>query len=237
VRARPLLIAVVMFAMAAVCVRMGLWQAERWRVRLDDVARRRAALAAPPLEWRGGPAPTGRRLLVRGGWDEARQVLVSDRWRDDSAGVEVATPLLAKPGAVIVDRGWLPSMDAIHADPFALAEPGERVVIGIAEPFPAGAAPWESLPAPPGTRLWSARRLDRASLEARLPYALAPFVLRALPGDSAPAWPVRERPALPDPVMHLSYAVQWTLFALGFAGGAVLVLVRERRRGAPAATA
>src|SRR5262249_14190846 len=84
--------------------------------------------------------------------------------------------------------------------------------------------------------VWSTPRLDPDSLRGRVPYALAPYVVRELPGPGVPAQPVRSDPHPYDETMHLSYAIQWFLFGsiLLFRS---LLLARSRRAAANRAVA
>lgn len=237
-RPRALLIALLSLVAAGVCARLGAWQlgrlAEKRRINAEwNVARTAAAVALDDA--RGSLAPLAlRRVRAAGAYDESLHVLVSDRWWKDSAGVEVMTPLrLARGGVLLVDRGWLPAADGITARPQACREPGPRTVTGvlvpIASPRRAPAGAWTRL-AGDDAAVWSVRALDPDSLRAHVPYALAPFVLRALPESLAPEWPRRLAPEPEDEGMHLSYAVQWFLFASAFAAGAVFVLAKDRDR-------
>lgn len=236
------LIAVVI--MASVCVRLGFWQLARWREKQVLNARQRAALAAPPLRqpWPAAAQLAGRVVEVRGRFDESRQVLLSARARRGAPGVEVVTPLVVDGGAfglrdadsavVLVNRGWLYAGDATTARPQDCPEPGERVIRGIAEPL-ARVSPREGtlrdLRAE-GIQLYSARRLDADALRERWPYALSPFVIRQLPGPGVPPQPARAEPRPYNETMHLSYAVQWFLFAAILTGGSAVLAWSRRRR-------
>jgi surfeit locus 1 family protein len=235
---RALIVAAAAIVLAALCARMGLWQLSRYNEKLALGRHYREALAAPPVALPAAPeaweSVRSRRVLVRGEFDARWQLLLSDRWRGDSAGVEVFTPARLEGGAIVlVDRGGLPSADGIHAAPGALSETGEREWIALLEPLPphVNTLAWERLHADSAGTLWSARALGADSLAAHAPFALAPWVLRALPNAGAPALPARALPEPPNATMHLSYAVQWFLFALAFLAGWWFVL-RQRRTGA-----
>ncbi len=239
---RTVLVAFAVVAMAGTCVRLGFWQVSRLHEKQRLNASLRAALAAPPVELGGRPAPLdsvlGRRVSARGRFDEARQVLLADRPYEGSPGVEVVTPLLLPGGsALLVDRGWLYAGDAATAAPGDYPEPGERTVTGLAQALPrdGGGAPFRRLPA--GARaVWSARLLDRDSLAARFPYPLAPYVVRELPGPGVPARPRRLPPRPYDEFMHVSYAIQWFLFATILLGGSLAVSLGRRRKPRPGAS-
>ena len=237
-KARAFVVGAVAILLAAACVRMGLWQLSRWNEKRALARDLSAALAAPavplPSDPGAWPAARARRVIATGAFDPRWQLLLSDRWRGDSAGVELLSPArLAGGNVVLVDRGWLASNDGIHARLPAEAETGPQTWTALLEPLPphAKTPAWERLPAD-SVRIYSARALGADSLRARSPYAIWPWVLRALPDPVAPALPSRERPEPPNAMMHLSYAVQWFLFATAFLAGWWFVLRRSRPPGA-----
>jgi surfeit locus 1 family protein len=218
------------FLLASVCVRLGFWQLSRMREKEAQNSRLAAALAAPPV-------------VYRGRFDETRQVLLAGRSHNGMPGVEVVTPLLPEGGepAVLVNRGWLPSRDGASARPQDFPETGERVVRGLAEPLarsePAGhvgtavAGTLRLVAADDTVRVWRTRRLVADSLALRFPYPLASFVVRELPGPGVPAEPVRTKPIPQSVAIHRSYAAQWFLFAVILTGGSVLVARSRRNPG------
>jgi cytochrome oxidase assembly protein ShyY1 len=235
-RPRGWVIAVVSLLAAVVCVRLGIWQLSRWQQKRRVNATLQGALAAPPVtlgslsEAEAGSVP--RRVRAFGVYDTSWHLLVSDQWDGDSAGVELYTPLrLPDGGAVLVDRGWLPSPDGIEARPQDHDEPFAGAVPGLLEAPRAVQRPlaWQRLSGEAPVR-WSARMLVLDSVRARLPYRLADRVLVALPARTAAALPRRRAPEPLDPGSNISYAVQWALFALAFLAGGTLVTLRELRR-------
>jgi surfeit locus 1 family protein len=170
------------------------------------------------------------------------------RAQNGEPGVEVVTPLVPDeatsggPGgqgalAVLVDRGWIPSIDAATAKPEQYPAPGVRRVVGLGEPLPRRAG------RPPGAyqrveidslSVWSVTALDADSVAAHLPYPVRPYVLRALPDsgaappDSAGALPAPAPPRPYDEAMHRSYAGQWFAFAVIILVGTVVLARRSR---------
>src|SRR5262245_17228568 len=159
-------------------------------------------------------------------------------------GVEVVTPLLV-PGAttaILVNRGWLPADDAATARPQDHPEPGEQTIEGVAEAMKRGAGPPgpRALTAPGGAAagapagdsvaLFTVRWLDADSIAPRLPYPIAAYVLRQRPGVGVPGLPRRSVRPLYDATMHLSYAIQWFLFAVLIPGGTAALAWSRRRR-------
>ncbi len=239
-RARFLLVPIVVLAGAAVCVRLGLWQLSRLHEKQALNAALREAQHAPALVVRGElpPAAQARRhaLQVTGHFDEQRQFLLSGRAHDGVPGVEVVTPLRldGSPTAILVNRGWLPAADAATARVRDYPERGERTVRGLAEELRHGAGgPPPRRLAEDGVALWSVRWLDADSIAGRLPYAVADYALRQAPGPGVPGQPLRSPPRPFNEMTHLSYAIQWFLFATILLGGSA-ALAWSRRRGAVA---
>jgi surfeit locus 1 family protein len=76
-----------------------------------------------------------------------------------------------------------------------------------------------------GSTTW--RRLDLSAIRTRLPYAVLPVYIKQGPDSSLPPFPRRsDAPAL-DEGPHLSYAIQWFLFAALAVAFAVLVVGRR----------
>jgi surfeit locus 1 family protein len=224
---------------AALCVRLGFWQLSRLHEKQALNAALSAAESGPVLIVDGEPPPAERTrhrvLEVTGRFDEGHQFLLSGRAHDGTPGVEVVTPLqvAGSPTAVLVNRGWLPAADAATARPQEYPEPAERVVRGLAEELRhgAGGPPVRTL-ASDSVTLWSVRWLDADSVAPRLPYAVAGYALREFPGPGVPERPRRTRPRPYNEMMHISYAVQWFLFATIMLGGSAALAWSRRRRGA-----
>jgi surfeit locus 1 family protein len=191
--------AVAALIIAAVCVRLGVWQLDRLTQRRARNAQLAARLALPPLEVRGPGIPTDsgwgrahqRRVVARGVYDYAHERVWPGRSFEGTPGVSLITPLRLPGGsAVFVDRGWVPSPDAFHVDQAAYREADSATVQGLALVPPRG-------------------RGDVLPGEAFLPFVIqqqAPAAARGLPRR----WPP---PAL-DNGPHLSYAIQWFSFAV-----------------------
>ena len=233
-------------AAAGLCVRLGLWQVSRWHEKQARNAALQAALAADPMPV-AEPLPglasvEERRVEVFGAFDESRQVLLSAREQAELPGVEVVTPLLL-PGdsvAVLVNRGWLYTPYAVHARPQDFRERSPRAVRGIARSLGHRGAglTYTVLESDTNHTLWSGRTLDPETLAVRFPYALAPWVVLELPGKGVPEKPLRSTPRPLDEMTHLSYAVQWFVFAVILLAGAVALgwanrPVRRRRPALP----
>lgn len=236
-RARTVAVGLLVVAAAGVCVRLGAWQLARHahkhalNVALDR------ALAAPPETLALVTAPAaalrGRIVALRGAFDPRRHVLLAGRLHLGEPGVHVVTPFVLAGGAtaVLVDRGWLPAADGVTAQP--PDAPADTVVSGLSDTLGrAGAAGAMRTIVAGEATVWSAERLDRDTIAARLPYAVATFTVTELPSPAAPPLPAREPPPRHDEAMHLGYAIQWFAFAIIIlVGPAALAWSRRARTG------
>jgi surfeit locus 1 family protein len=221
---------------ASVCVRLGFWQVSRWHEKQALNAAMQAAARAPALEVGSEPPPLAaarqRALEMTGSFDERCQILLSGRAHDGAPGVEVVTPLVLAGGraAILVNRGWIYAADAVNGRPQRFPEPGVRTVRGFVEELRhgAGGPPQRALERDSVT-LWSARWLDADSLATRLPYAVADYVVRQSPAPGVAGMPRRSLPRPYNELTHLSYAVQWFLFAGILLGGSAALAWSRRR--------
>lgn len=223
---RRLMIALLLLA-AAGFARLGVWQLGRLRERRAANVAIAAARSAPAVML--APSSAGvdslaeRRVVGRGRYDPGQEIIVRGEALQGVPGVRVVTPLLLGVGgpAVLVDRGFLPAPDAVTIDARGTEEPGEVTVRGIALPVPPGRGePIEH----GGRTTW--RRLDLPALRERLPYEVLPIYIKQSPDSSLPSFPRRLEPPPIGDGPHLSYAVQWFLFAGLAAAFAFLVVGR-----------
>ena len=208
-------------------VRLGIWQLSRLHQRRAANIVAIAARGAPPVPIVAGSTGTDtlaeHYVVAHGRYDHERDILVRSAVLDGAPGVEVVTPLLLADGgpAVLVNRGFLPAPDAVSAVTEGTEEPGPQTVRGLA--LPLGAAAGEPV-AHAGRTTW--RRLDLEALRQRLPYPILPVYILQSPDSSLPKFPRRlEAPAV-DEGPHLSYAIQWFLFAGLALAFAILVVGR-----------
>jgi surfeit locus 1 family protein len=216
-RARVVLIAGLL-GFAAIAVRLGIWQLHR---RAERRATNAAALAlrnAPELDvaTRGGQPLANRRVRASGTYDRSHELVVRGQVLREVPGVVLVTPLrLAGAGdtAVLVERGFVPSPDAVTLPPEAagLTEPGPQTVHGVALPLLAAADSGAPLEHGGGTT-W--KRLDLRAIRARLPYPVLDAAIRQTPDSGLPRMPRRREPPALDDGPHLSYAIQWFAFAI-----------------------
>lgn len=213
-----------------VFISLGLWQLRRLdeRRELNDMIEERASQDAEPLgdliEEHGGDAEdlVWRMAIVAGTYVGDAQVQVVGRSLGGVSGVNVVTPLLlADDEAIVVNRGWVP-IDDQPPSPTS----GRVTVTGVLRGdegsglLGGGSSDGASL-----------SRIDLTRIEADTGLDLLPVYLQL--ADQVPA----ADPPTPMPLPeigegpHLSYAVQWFLFAaiviIGFpvlvwrSGGAV----------------
>src|SRR3989442_7835819 len=104
---------VVALLVAAICVRLGVWQLDRLHERRQRNALLLAARARPPLEVDGSllaDSARDHRLVARGVYDYAHERLWHRPSYEGVPRVGLVTPLpLARWAAVVVDPGWAPS--------------------------------------------------------------------------------------------------------------------------------
>lgn len=220
---RILAFVVLAVVLAAVFVRLGVWQLDRRDERRALNAVVSARLAEPEVSFAELPRDSTaerRRVLVRGTPDTANEFWIAGRSRNGSPGVYIITPIRldASDTAVLVNRGWVYAPDAATTE---LPPWRERLTEyhGYTMALPSNAT------AP----IVKGRALRPMSLEgARL---MVPYPVHAayvVAQDSAPDAPARlPMPAL-DEGPHLNYAIQWFCFALIAVGGAGIVAFRQR---------
>lgn len=221
-RGRDWVLAVGAVVVAALCVRLGVWQLDRLGARRARNAEVRAARERPPLEITGpglaAESVANRRVTARGVFDYGHERLWRGRSYKGMPGVHVVTPLrLVDGSAVLVDRGFVPSPDAARIDLPAFRGPDSASVEGLGVALPRGRGD-----------------VDPRAMTDSVPYALAPFGIQRVPSARAPARPADRHPpiALSVPPLdngpHLAYVVQWFSFAMIVLVGTGALLLRGR---------
>ena len=210
---------------ALVFARLGLWQVDRLRDRRAANIVALEARSAPRIRLDGAtpitPELSGREVWATGRYDHEHDLVLRAKAYGGSPGVEVVTPLVldGKRTAVLVNRGFLPTPDAVTAQTDSVREFGRVRVNGTAYLVPSGGgAPLER----GGHTTWA--RLDREALGLRMPYRIAPVYIRQSPDPALPRFPRRLEPVPIDDGPHLSYAIQWFAFAAMAIGFGVVIL-------------
>lgn len=218
-RARGYLFFGITVFLAAVFVRLGIWQLSRLGERR---AHNRAALAAreqPPVRL-GDSAEAvdyqdlgNRRISATGQYDFGAEVVLRGQTEKGVAGVRVVTPLRL-PGrdtAILVQRGFVPSPDAMTVDLGGLREEGTVTVSGLGMELADSGASGEPRELN-GQTSW--RRVSLRELRGKLGYPVAPLLILQGPDSALTAGPRRDDPPDLDDGPHLSYALQWFAFAV-----------------------
>jgi len=230
---------------AVACVFLSHWQFERNESRaaqIELVEQNYDAKPAPLADLIGAdgaldPSDECRPVTLRGEYLADQQLLVRNRPHGGTSAFEVLVPFRDADGRIfIVDRGWVPpgegdAPDSVPAPPAGEAEVTVRL------------RPGEQLPAS-----------GRGAPEGQVPTINLPSIAELVDGDvitGAYGRVISEEPAgegtlggfdspTDDPGPHLSYAIQWILFALmgfifiGYIIRTEIVKHREEVEGRPA---
>lgn len=230
----------VVFAGVALMVWLGLWQLQRLdeRREFNAVVTERFDVAPVPLDellatTEDPGAIEWRQVTVSGSW-LPDQIIWYNRSQEGLAGDNVLTALSDADGAsVVVNRGFVPLGSVIPEAPA-----GEVQILGrVRAPHVRQRGELTDRAADTVTEV---RRVDLDQLDAQIPGALAPVFLDLI----ATVPPVTDADPAPAPAPeldegpHLSYAMQWFIFAMAVLVGWVLAVRRSiatRRRPASAA--
>ena len=214
-----------------VMINLGFWQLRR----LDD---RQAFNALIEARYDQPPVPidellvpgvdpddvSWRPVTASGIYRPDESLLVVNRSQNGRAGVNAVVPLeLDDDRIVLVNRGFVP----LTVDPPPAAPAGEVDVLGRLRP--AEERRLGQLSDPSDGELDEVQRLDLDRLDAQFDGRLAPMYVDLI--ESSPA----EADGFPEPVIapdlsegnHLSYAVQWFIFAIAVVVGWVLAVRRS----------
>jgi surfeit locus 1 family protein len=235
VRLRVIIFGAISFALAALFIRLGFWQLDRLQWRRNLNAEVAAHLAAPPVPIDALPRDSAalryRRVTLRGVYDYANEVVLTQRIRGGSPGVNLLTPLRAvgKDSAYLINRGWVYSPDGKTVDQQKWREPDTAEVVAFALPAYTAEQGGVGVNSPKVMRT-----LDFDAVQQGIPYPIARIQLTQL-GDSEPTGNIPPRIAPPPPSegAHKSYAVQWFSFASIAIIGAFLFAYNDRRRHLP----
>ncbi|QKW05772.1 SURF1 family protein [Streptomyces sp. NA04227] len=228
-------------------VRLGFWQLHRHehRVAQNELISRTVNAAPVPvteLTSPGHQVPRSdlyRQVTAKGTFDTAHEVVVRRRTNsDEKVGFHVLTPLVLRDGrALLVNRGWIPANGPQTAFPKIPAPArGEVTVTGRLMPDESTKASGiKNVKGLPDRQVM----LISSRAEAR---ALGREVLGGYVQQTAPEPRGNSPELLPEPDHssigpHMAYAIQWWLFASAVPVGWVILVRRERRDRAAAATA
>lgn len=202
--------------LALTFISLGFWQLSRLAERrtLNNSLRSRAETA--PIAFADLPtdSSTARftRVKVAGTYDFAHEIVLTNRTRNGSPGVNIITPL-RMPGSdtlVLVNRGWVYAPDGMTADLSRWREAESVTGEGFVQNLTTRAGEARSARRPNAYR-W----MDRPTMSQTFPYPIAGYYI-VLIGDGKPQVasvpPRLEVPPL-DEGSHLNYAFQWFSFA------------------------
>lgn len=219
-RARDVALVLIAAILSAVFISLGFWQLRRlaWRRSLNAHIEHRLSEPAVSIDSlpRDSAGMHYRQVLVRGTYDYMHQIVLADRTRNGSPGVNIVTPVRL-PGhdtALLVTRGWVYAPDGVSADLSRWRERDTVDAIGYARPLNVPYKGTPTLGEHPGAYRW----LDLRALRASVPYPVYPLSV-VLEGDTAGIAPAAGHapPRVPPPPLdegpHMSYAIQWFAFA------------------------
>lgn len=151
-------------------------------------------------------------VVVEGEYLVEEQLLLRGRWRGGEVGFDVITPFRTTDGTVfVVDRGWIDQAEGAEQPISAPVTPEGRTTVV------ARLRPNEGTIAGRGAPVGQIASVDLPSLAAQLgdPVYAGAYGLLVSEGGGVPSdVAVAPRPVL-DEGPHLSYSLQWYVFALG----------------------
>lgn len=221
---------------AAVCIRLGVWQLDRLEQRQAANAVLAERMEAAPVSLTGAVDDTTglryRRVEGTGTWDGERSIVLPGRAYRGVPGAHILTPLRLPDGsAILVNRGWAGAADGATVPPELFDVSGQARVSGILDAFPGRGqtlAAWaEAAPGEGFRRVWFA--IDEDALRGQFPYPLVDVIVRQSPAADAAEPPIRLEPPVLDEGPHLGYAIQWFSFAVIAIVGWIAMLLRRER--------
>jgi len=202
-----------LFAIATIS--LGFWQLSRLKERrtFNKELIARAETAPVPLD--KVPADSGerhfRRVKLEGTYDFENEIIVTNRTRNGSPGVNILTPLrvAGSEQAILVNRGWIYAPDAMTVDLSKWHETAALRGDGYVENFQTRPGMVKS-----ATRPRAFRWMDQPAISQVFPYPIAPYYV-VLIDNGKKAANVPPRLSVPplDEGPHKSYALQWFSFA------------------------
>ena len=222
---------------AICCVLLARWQWHRRDARVERNAivqenwdRTPASLSSVVPEPRNS-LPRNRQWTpvdLTGTYLSAGTVLLRNRPLDVVPGYRVLVPLQTASGVLYVDRGWVP-IGATGAKPDVVPAPPAGQIQVLARLRPADAPSTKSAPQGQAQSVTPSEFTDdlRRTTSSTAPvYQGAYAVLAREDPSAATQMPLFAEPEL-DEGPHLSYAIQWCIFAAMFLGMWIVVVRRE----------
>ena len=225
---RILIFCLLAAAAALTFTRLGLWQLDRLRerqTRNTTIARQQRGAPLPLVSLPRDTAQAHfRAASVEGRYDYEHEIVLSNRTRRGSPGVDLVTPvrIAGSDTAVLVNRGWVYSPDGASVDQKRWREGETARLKGYVEVLTADTG----LAISRHPRV--VRHVSRAEVSSKIPYPIALFYLVAFGDTTDLAHPARRDLPVLDDGPHRGYAIQWFSFALIAIAGAGIVVRRER---------
>ncbi len=241
------ILTLIALALIPTMIELGFWQLHRHeqRVALNKVIS--DSLAAKPVPAESLTAPGGavedddiyRRVTAKGTFDTGHEVVVRRRTNsDDEVGFHVLTPFVLDDGRVLmVNRGWIPA-NGVQTEFPKIPAPakGETTVTGrlMADETTADSG-IKDVRGLPDRQVMLINSEQQA--EALGKQVLGGYIEMTAPEPKGDSPELLAEPDHSSIGTHMAYAVQWWLFAAGVPVGWVILVRRERRDRAEAATA
>lgn len=234
-----ILTTLLVFAGAALCVRLGIWQLDRLSQRREFNSHVMEMWAMPALDLNSGAAAgltqmEYRAVTVAGRYDFERQVALRNQYHESLLGYHLLTPLVLDDGAaVLVDRGWIPADgNPAPSDWRRFDEPGDVRIEGILRLGQArsglGGVPDPTL-GPGQDRLAVWNRVDLERIAAQVPYPLLPVYIQPNADSPDADPPIPYQPVIElSEGPHLGYAGQWFIFAAMLFFGYPFIYLRKQ---------
>ena len=216
---------------------LGLWQLRRLDDRKALNATIESQMVQDPVDLEllvaeVGPDPDAleyRRVSVSGAYDVESEILLQARTLNSQSGHNVVTPLVWDDGAIAVNRGWVPIDSLGPPVPDARPSSVDVQVVGILrrseDRGPTGAIEPDGSYAKIG-------RIDLALLAPQWDPPLFPLYLQLETQDPPPGeYPIPLPPPEISEGTHLSYAIQWFVFAtIAIVGFGALIYTTAKRQ-------
>ena len=221
----------------ALFINLGLWQLRRLDERTALNATIESQMAQDPVDLGVLVSEVGldtgaleyRRVSVSGTYDVEGEILLQARTLNSQSGHNVVTPLAWDDGTLAVNRGWVPIDSPGPPVPDARPSDTDAAVVGIRRASevrgPTGAVDEDGFYDEIG-------RIDLALLEPQWGPSLFPLYLQLEGQEPAQGeYPIPLPPPEISEGAHLSYAIQWFIFAIiAVVGFGALVHTAAQRR-------
>jgi|GEM_PF-1679120 len=224
---------VILCVLAIVCLRLSAWQHSRWLEKKGIASALLAEKQRTPSAYTRLPAHLApfHKLKIEGNPLTKKQFLLANQMRGGRYGFDVLTPFQLKQSHqwVLIDRGWVPANRSYQAPSIKVSVKEAAVEGYVFYPstrhFVVGQAFLEGKKWPQKVQV-----LDLSLLSKRLGVPLIPYTVRLQSPQSlgyALNWTLVSFPAS----RHLSYMIQWLIFAAGLLLGAALIWIKAWRKG------